>query len=356
MDANTLATLIIAGTVIFVVGYDRVKRLFFRGAPVEKATQISEETIEQATEEKPLAPRVWLDYVNAQPDRVPHIAIIGPTGSGKTTLTLAVLHDRAGQIIILSGKEGDDWRGLSAIGIDDDLTYNTANRMVNALLEEVKRRNLAAKQHRLTADWLTIVIDDFSTLVKECANAGDLVKLVARIGRSLRIRLIMLSDSALVKSIGLEGEGETRSNFAFIRLKRGHTGTLDIDDRGVPIDATLAPQLASRPIDARRSWAMPRDPNDELSSLLTNSVVLQHPQNAGVHDDSSATLHYATSTTDSIPMPNSGATALPDDDESSMIRNLLQQGFSRNKVAKLLGGSTTTAYKRIHRATGEIEE
>jgi hypothetical protein len=120
----------------------------------------------------------------------------------------------------------------------------------------------------MTADWLTIVVDDFSTLVKECPVAADVVKLVARLGRSLRVRLVMLSDSALVKAIGLEGEGETRSNFAFIRLQRGHKGTLEVEDRELPIDTCMVHQLSGQANLAVRAWREPKDEVSELVDLL----------------------------------------------------------------------------------------
>jgi hypothetical protein len=43
----------------------------------------------------------------------------------------------------------------------------------------------------------------------------------------------------------------------------------------------------------------------------------------------------------------------PDDDEAAMIRALLKQGFSRNKIAALLGGSRNATLARIRRAAGE---
>jgi hypothetical protein len=213
--------------------------------------------------------RDWMNYVNAQPNRVPHLAVIGPSGAGKTTLVTAVLSDRVGDIVVLTAKEGDSWGGLEYIGIDDDATYNTMHTTFDALYQEVKQRLVDTKHDRMNSDWLTIVVDDFSTLVKECPVAADVVKLVARLGRSLRVRLVMLSDSALVKAIGLEGEGETRSNFAFVRLRRGHKGAIEIDGRLHPIEMGALDTIAKRANLTHRSWG--------ASVCLSEPAVIQFP-------------------------------------------------------------------------------
>lgn len=260
LDPNAIFTFGIPALVVASLVWRRVRPA---GATVAQAQDTPVPTVQGA----PLTMRQWLDYVNAQPDRVPHLAVIGPSGSGKTTTTTVVLNDRPGQIVIITAKEGDHWGGLPYIGIDDDATYTTARATFAQLDAEVKRRLVAAKHNRLTADWMTIVLDDFSTLVKECPIAADVVKLVARLGRSLHVRLIMLSDSALVKAIGLEGEGETRSNFAFVRLARGHAGTLEIDGERVPIDTSQVDAIAKRVQLSARAWRAPRDPAQELAAL-----------------------------------------------------------------------------------------
>lgn len=51
--------------------------------------------------------------------------------------------------------------------------------------------------------------------------------------------------------------------------------------------------------------------------------------------------------------PNAPSTLIPIDNEALAIRYLLQLLNSKNRVAEFLGGSKTTAYKRINRAFGE---
>lgn len=340
MDANTLVTFLVGGIVIIFFLKDQAAKLF-RAADERPAVEpLTAETIAAATPEQPLPVRAWLDYVNRQPDRVPHVAIIGPSGAGKTTTATAILADRPGGIVVLTAKEGDDWGGLPYVGIDDDATYTTAVDTFDALSTEVKQRLLAVKQQRMTADWLTIVVDDFSTLVKEAPSAADVVKLVARLGRSLRVRLVMLSDSALVKAIGLEGEGETRSNFAFIRLRRGHAGTLEVEGGDVPIDTAMLDRFARSARLAARSWRIPRSPGEELSAYLGLSA--SAGAFLGQTDQTDQTRRLQTGPSERVLMRRYHDAGL----SREQARRLLQSeglGLDNNEWAKLGGDNTLSA-------------
>jgi hypothetical protein len=172
-------------------------------------------------------------------DEIPHLALVGGTGSGKTTLVVALLGMREGDIAALSGKEEDQftkWRGLKVVGLDDDLSYEPCITLFDQLLWELKRRNLAVKRRLPIGDILTVVIDDLGVLRKECPSAINVVKYIARIGRSLKVRLIILSGSGQVKELGLEGEGETRDHFLFIKLSKHRSGVVEAEGEKFEVD------------------------------------------------------------------------------------------------------------------------
>jgi len=277
MDGNTLITLIIAGFVVGTYARDKVRNVF-KKPRADKENTIEKVPLPAITPDTVLSTQEWLQIINDQPDKDPHIAIVGGSGSGKTTIGTAILAHRKGQVVIFSAKEGDTWAGLPYYGIDIDATYTTMRAALASIDTEVKRRLVATKQHKgLTDDWLTVVVDDFSTLLKEAPIAADIVKLVARIGRALRVRLIMLTDSQNVKAIGLEGEGESRSNFVFINLRKTakeRKAVIKLEDEltgdkvDVPMDTGLVKALADRAQLSHRQWKAPRDRNEELSDLL----------------------------------------------------------------------------------------
>jgi hypothetical protein len=167
--------------------------------------------------------RAWLDRVNNEPDRVPHIAAKGPTGSGKSTLILAALTERSGKVLICTPKHArdDPWGGVPAVRLTGDLTFDHIEAALLDVHQEVKRRNVEGFD-----DWLTVVIDDYPWVAQECPSAAKVVTMVGNMGRSVRVRLILLAQTATVKSWGLEGNGEARSNFVFIDLEEDHSAVM----------------------------------------------------------------------------------------------------------------------------------
>lgn len=204
-----------------------------------------------------VAAGAWLNILNDQPDRYPHTLIIGPTGAGKTTFTMALLSARPGRVAVLTPKpDPRDWPGVPIFTIDDDGRFSALALAFEALGADLRQRLVAAKRGAPVGEPLTIVCDDWPVLASECGrSATDLFKLVGRLGRSLRVRMVVLSQSERVKSLGLDGEGDAVTNFARVDLARGHHATLAVDGLALPLDTRLVPQLARRPADLARWWA-----------------------------------------------------------------------------------------------------
>lgn len=218
--------------------------------------------------------REWLDRVNNQPDRVPHIAAKGPSGSGKTTLILATLIDRPGQVLICTPKNAKDdpWGGAPAVRLTSDLSFDAIEAALCAVHQEVKRRNVEGFD-----EWLTVVIDDYPWIAQDCPSAAKIVTLVGNMGRSVRVRLILLAQTSTVKSWGFEGNGEARANFVFVDLEEDHSAVLyRWGKQPEPIDTSCVFELAQRPIPQVRWWNV----MNSVSSPVQDAEPLNWPNSA----------------------------------------------------------------------------
>lgn len=171
---------------------------------------------------QPVAGRIrtaeWLDLANERPDLAPHVVVAGGTGAGKTTFMEALLSQRRGNLCILTPKneQDDPWWGLPAIRIDkESLSFEPIERALAGVLTELKHRN--ANGYDPDA-WLTVVIDDYPWIAKNCPTAPQVFEHVGNMGRSVRLRLVIGSQSTQVKALDMEGLGDMRSNFFFVEL------------------------------------------------------------------------------------------------------------------------------------------
>lgn len=223
----------------------------------------------------------WLQALNDHPDRYPHTLIIGPTGSGKTTFTLALLSRRDGLVAVLTPKpDHADWPGIPIVTIDDDGRFTALSQAFAQLDSEVRKRLVAIKHSRPIATTLTIVCDDWPVLAAECGKpASDLFKLVGRLGRSLRVRLVVLSQSERVKSLGLDGEGDAVNNFLRVILTHSHGASIHAAGGIVyPLDTRLVPQLASQPVSLAKWWHITHGTAVANEVVLSNLLVATRPE------------------------------------------------------------------------------
>jgi energy-coupling factor transporter ATP-binding protein EcfA2 len=233
----------------------------------------------------PLALRTWLDKVNHTPDKNPHLCVIGPSGSGKTTITLAVLGDRPGQFVICTPKNADDdpWGGFPAVRSQVDgerISFDTIKAAAKAVFLEMLRRNTEGLRG---VEPLTLVLDDYGFLIAEIPELAGWVLQIVALGRSTRIRVVIISTETNVKAWGWEGRSEARDSCIWLDceeetrrafLSRWRKPQQEVDTRHVY-------QLAQRAQLAARVWPgiqlVPGPASDYPVSMVSPPTVERTP-------------------------------------------------------------------------------
>lgn len=212
----------------------------------------------------PLTVREWLAWSN-EDETAPHLGVIGPTRVGKTTLVLAALSRRQGDLVIVTpkSKETDGWGGFPAVRMRYDLVSALADftpladavRQVHA---EMLRRN--AEQTIGQDEPLTLVIDEYTTLISKRPEIRHLVLDIWTMGASAKIRLIVIAPEVNVRAWGVEGRGDVRENLVFIKQAPDRSAQMfRIDVQGRPvaprrIDTRTTKQLADQAVLSFRAW------------------------------------------------------------------------------------------------------
>ncbi len=153
------------------------------------------------------------------------LLIVGASGTGKTSLLLHIAQDRQqhGDLIILdsNGKKGK-WGLYPVIG----LGYNhqaikeellRLNEVLKSRFDEYAFGDVNEREHPL----ITIIADEWHIISTEIKDLADLIRPILTQGRKLSMDLIVGSNGATAKSLGLAGEMDLVNNFeAILRLSK----------------------------------------------------------------------------------------------------------------------------------------
>lgn len=296
--------------------------------------------------------RAWFDRANQQPDRTPHLAATGPSGSGKTTLILALLQDRPGRFVIVTPKSrrADPWGGLPVVRLrPEDMSFSVIGEAVEAVYTEMLRRN--AEDADVDDDWLTLVVDEYSTVIGKLPALKEKVLDMITLGRSARIRVIILATETNVKAWGWEGRGEARANVLFIECEEDtyRAWLFRWGKEREEIDTRQLPQIAARPLSETRLWAAAPAPvlSDRSADDRAIAALFGLADQTGLSGLPHSTAE--TGQTDADVQTGMEAGVL----DAETIRALAAAGWSKNKICSKMRGAKDKKLRLIDAALAE---
>jgi hypothetical protein len=165
--------------------------------------------------------------VNDAPDQRPHMLIVGPTRSGKTTLATAAMGDRDGRAVVITPKVNpSNWRGAEIVTLDDDGTYAPIRTALDAIETEKRHRIKVLRTQGADAlEPLTIVFDEIGELAAFEPRAPEMMTQLSSIGAELKLRIIGIGTSD--EALGVRRWKATRNNYVRIETDADRRATLD---------------------------------------------------------------------------------------------------------------------------------
>jgi energy-coupling factor transporter ATP-binding protein EcfA2 len=170
------------------------------------------------------------EWFNSRADEMPHIRVIGPTGSGKTTITDwlsdVVPHDE--RLVITVKRKPHQWVGLPVYGVPENYTI-IRDKLEWLQTERIERTRLMAEgkyRGRLSAivdEWKAIArnvkaVKDPETKEIVSPSAKEIMGEQLTLSRESLIRIFAMAQGRQVITWGLEGESDILECFCTVYL------------------------------------------------------------------------------------------------------------------------------------------
>lgn len=174
---------------------------------------------------------------NTKPDKYPHIALVGSTGDGKSTMAEWMATWLTGRTIAIAphAKPGDfpsipcycsgrnyGSKDDEAIDFQDLLDGNVNNPSAVAVLKcinaEMDRRYKLRDKGQSNFEQVNFIIDECNTMLDKIAYTSDILVELLREARKVGIRLILLLQSPEVEALKVKGRGSVRKCLVFCYL------------------------------------------------------------------------------------------------------------------------------------------
>ncbi|MGE5658392.1 MAG: hypothetical protein ACM37W_17445 [Actinomycetota bacterium] len=176
---------------------------------------------------------------NTDPNKWPHLAIVGGTGDGKSYTTEWAINWLDGVAIVChphrkpkdfpgikavysGGRNYGDWEMDEPVNFEDLVAGNAGKVSFASFLKtievEMDRRYKLYEKGVEDYPMINVVLDEFNTALSKIPDAIEAWKNLIREARKVKIRLLCLLQNDSVKSLKIEGDGALRECLKYVRL------------------------------------------------------------------------------------------------------------------------------------------
>ncbi len=151
-----------------------------------------------------------------EPDKFPHIRVIGKTGVGKTRFTEWIMDMLGGhQFVITPKKKPTDWISHKVYGYP--FNYDECLAKLQETHELIHTRYKLMESGK-TPYQINFACDEWKLINKNIPLAKELMKDIIIVARDAKIRLIAIAQGENVATWGLEGESDLEECFTTVRF------------------------------------------------------------------------------------------------------------------------------------------